>query len=135
MVPGCRNQDSLMIHRTREPWPNVIICEECIKDAFYALCPDQIDEAAQESEEADAENAEGVVDDAQEGTETDAEAVQEDAEVAEECAENAQDDAETDAEAVQEGKTVEESAKVDAKIKETSGAKPKKPSSKKADGK
>lgn len=106
MVPGCRNHDSLMIHRTREPWPNVIICEECIKDAFYALCPEQIDEAAQE-----------------------------DAEVAEECAENAQEDAKTDAEAVQEGKTVEESAKVGAKIKEISEPKPKKPSTKKADGK
>lgn len=103
MVPGCRNHNSYMIHRTREPWPSVIICEKCIEDAFYVLCPEQIQEAEQE-------DAEGVVKDAQESEGIDAEAEQEE-------------------------KNAEEGAKGGARIKEISENKPKKPSAKKADGK
>lgn len=37
MVPGCRNYETYMIHKTRDPWPTVIMCKECVKDAYFSL--------------------------------------------------------------------------------------------------
>lgn len=38
LVPGCKNTDSYMVHRTNEPWPTVIMCKECAEDLYKALC-------------------------------------------------------------------------------------------------
>lgn len=42
MVPGCRNYDTYMIHKTRDPWPTVIMCKECVVDAYFSLLPEKV---------------------------------------------------------------------------------------------
>lgn len=42
MVPGCRNTNSFLVYKTREPWATVTICPECTKEAYFAMHPEQV---------------------------------------------------------------------------------------------
>ena len=57
MVPGCRNTNSFLVYKTREPWATVTICPECAREAFIAMCPEEEQkdaEIAQNEEPKDA---------------------------------------------------------------------------------
>ena len=51
MVPGCRSRVSFMVHKTREPWPDVIMCKDCVKDAYVSIYAEEIKAECQKNRE------------------------------------------------------------------------------------
>lgn len=41
-VPGCRNLQTYMVYRTVEPWAKVVICEDCARELYKSLIPDEV---------------------------------------------------------------------------------------------
>jgi hypothetical protein len=60
MIPGCRNRVSFMVHKTREPWPDVVMCKDCVKDAYVSLYAEEIEAERQAKRENTGGEEQGV---------------------------------------------------------------------------
>lgn len=49
-VPGCRNINTVMVFRGRDPWAKVVICPDCAKELYKNLFPAEEPENTPEAE-------------------------------------------------------------------------------------
>ena len=49
-VPGCRNLNTVMVFRGRDPWAKVVICPDCAKELYKNLFPTEETESVSESD-------------------------------------------------------------------------------------